>query len=107
MPLKSFAVSKYTQLVKKNTGGLFFLSLNISGSVMQEIYQDVLKLTARLAAVFKSISMTSIYFKYIMCCCFCCHHMLYYRKKVTLSIDTNKVSMPWTLIIFWIISQYL
>lgn len=41
--------------------------MNISGTVIQKTNKDVLKLTGCLAAIFKFISMTGIYFKYIMC----------------------------------------
>lgn len=80
VPLKSFAVSKYTQLVTKHSQ-VVFLSMNISGTVIQETNQDVLKLTGCLEAIFKFISMTSIYFKYIMCCGCCRRHMFHLGKQ--------------------------
>lgn len=61
----------------KHIAGLFFLSMNISGTVMQETGRDVLKLTGCLPAIFKFVSMTGIYFKYFMCCCRPRRHMLY------------------------------
>lgn len=88
--------------------------MNISCTVIQKTNKDVLKLTGCLAAIFKFISMTGIYFKYIMCCCFYWHCMLYrvvrrWREKkilVTACIAMYKVSWQWTLIILWIIRYH-
>lgn len=77
--------------------------MNISGTVIQETNQDVLKLTGCLAAIFKFISMTSIYFKYIMCCRGRRNHMLYLGKQSQWQqvLIQTKVPWQWTLIILY------
>lgn len=75
MPLKSFALSKCRQggstnnkkKTKKNTqqhiGRLVFFQWKYQVVSDKQSEQDRLKLTSCLAAIFKFISMTSIYFK--------------------------------------------
>lgn len=69
--------------------------MNISGTVIQETHQDVLKLTGCLAAIFKFISMTSIYFKYIMCCRGRRNRMLYLGKQSQWQQVLIQTKCPW------------
>lgn len=76
--------------------------MSTAGAVIQEANQDVLKLTACLAAIFKFISTTSIYFRHIMCRRRCRAHVLHLGRgsQWQQSIDA-KASQQWTLIILY------
>lgn len=107
MPLKSFAVSKCTQLITNTWAGCFSFNEHLR-------YCNTKDQPGCIEADRLSGSCFQIYFHdkhlfqihHVLLLLSASHVILGEKKSLTACIDTNKVSRPWTLIMFWIISHH-